>query len=96
MLVPNEIVWVAIDGPTIVGAGTTILYRDGEAQIRLCGGVRHREWVYEAERLVSAWARDCGATKLTMRGRRGWARYFRALGWAVTGDGAKAIYEKRI
>ena len=93
MLERNELVWVAIDNNIIVGAGTTVLLTDGTAEILACGGVRHREWVKQAEAVVSAWARDCGATKLTMRGRRGWARYF--AGWDRSqDDDGNWIYEK--
>lgn len=96
-VVPNELVWIAFDGQTLFGAGTTILYENGEAQIRLCGGHRHREWVEQAEGVVSAWARDCGAAKLTMQGRKGWARYFRAFGWVVLGtEDGKHLYEKAL
>ena len=90
----DELVWIAFDGPTLFGAGTTVLYDSGEASILACGGFQHRKWVEQAEGLVSAWARDCGATKLTMRGRRGWARYFRALGWVTSDDGKQMRYEK--
>ena len=92
----DELVWIAFDGPTLFGAGTTVLYDSGEASILACGGFQHRKWVAQAERLVSAWARDCGATKLTMRGRRGWARYFRALGWDASKIGDEWIYEKEL
>ena len=96
VLSPGEIVWIAYDGPTLFGAGTTALAEDERtAVIVACGGHRHREWVHEALRIVEAWARDAGASRLTMRGRRGWARYVRALGWDATGtEGNKQIYEK--
>lgn len=89
----DELVWIAFDEGTLFGAGTTLLY-DTHAEIRLCGGFRHREWVNEAERLVTLWASDCGARKITMRGRMGWARYFSGLGWAVSKDGDKWHYSK--
>ena len=91
----HELVWVAIDGPIICAAGTTLLWNDGEAEIRLCAGTRHREWVGEALRIVEAWARDAGASRLTMRGRQGWARYVRAVGWAVTGiEDGRTLFKK--
>jgi len=90
----DELVWIAYDGSTLFGAGTTILYQDS-AEIRLCGGFRHREWVNEAERLVTLWARTCGARKMTMKGRKGWARYFSGLGWGVSpSDDGTFFYQK--
>jgi hypothetical protein len=75
----DELVWIAYEGSVLFGAGTTIAYDDGEVRILACGGFKHREWVGEAIATVTAWARDCGARKITMRGRKGWARYF--AGW---------------
>ena len=93
--VENELVWIAYDGPILFGAGTTLLYDDGEAEIRLCGGFRHREWVNQALEIVELWARNCGAVKLTMRGRKGWGRYMRPFGWVALGvDDGKHTFEK--
>ena len=89
----DEMVWIAFDEKTLFGAGTTLLY-DTHAEIRLCGGFRHREWVWEALRIVEAWARDAGASRLTMRGRKGWGRYMRPFGWGVSRDGDKWHYCK--
>ena len=95
ILDPGELVWIAIDGTTIVGAGTTAQIDDTTAAILAVGGTRHRDWIEQAEAAVSAWAQSNGATKLTMRGRKGWARYFRAFGWAVTGtENGQTVYEK--
>jgi hypothetical protein len=94
VLTDGELVWLAFDGPTAFGAATTILYDDGEAQIRLCGGKHGKQWIALGEATVSAWARDCGATKLTLRGRKGWARALPA-GWVATGiEDGKHTYEK--
>jgi hypothetical protein len=96
VLDPNELVWIAYDGPTLFGAGTTVLMLDGEARIIACGGFDHKRWIKQAEAVVSAWARDCGARTLTMRGRMGWARYFRA-GWAVSKrDDGQFDYSKEL
>jgi len=91
----DEFVWIAFEGTVLFGAGTTLLWDDGEAEIRLCGGARHKEWVRQALSVVEAWARQCKARKLTMRGRKGWARY---LDWTNLGkdhDGL-TIYEKEL
>lgn len=97
VLSDGDLVWIAYEGDTVFGAGTTLLWDDGDAEILLCGGSRHREWVAQAEAAVSAWARDCGAKRLTMRGRKGWARYFRAFGWVASpADDGKTLYEKEL
>jgi hypothetical protein len=97
ILDPGELVWIAIDGTTIIGAGTTAQIDDTTAAILTVGGTRHRDWIEQAEAAVSAWAQSNGATKLTMRGRKGWARYFRAFGWAVTGtENGQTVYEKEL
>lgn len=88
--------WVAYSGEVIFGAATTRLRTDGIAELRLAGGARHREWVGPLDEAVTAWARLCGAHRLTMRGRKGWARYARAFGWAATDpdDEGKLVFEK--
>ena len=94
VLEPGEIVWIAHDNGTLFGAGTTALSEDEDTAVILaCGGSRHREWVGKALRIVEAWARDAGALRLTMRGRRGWARYL--AGWDATGsEDGQTIFEK--
>lgn len=91
----NELVWIAFEGTTLLAAGTTLLFENGEAHISMCAGHRHRDWIEEADRIVTAWARDCGASKLTMRGRKGWARYFTKLGWKAS-PGVDWTYEKAL
>lgn len=90
----NELVWIAFEGTTLFAAATTGLF-DREARVLACGGFEHRRWLKEAEALVTRWATDCGAQKITMRGRKGWERYFRRFGWGVSpADGNNLIYEK--
>ena len=92
----GECLWVAFEGPTIFAAGTTLLWEDGEAEIRLAGGYRMHDWYEQAEATVTAWARKCGAEKITMRGRKGWARLLRAFGWVVSGEDhdGRTLYQK--
>ena len=91
----GECLWVAIDGPTIFAAGTTLLWNDGDAEIRLCGGARHREWVEEALEIVETWARSAGARRLIMRGRRGWERSVKRHGWVVAGiEDGRTLFQK--
>lgn len=91
----GQIVWIAHENGTVFAAITTLLWNDGEAELRLAGGCRHKEWAKPLSETVSAWAKSAGAKKLTGRGRKGWARYARECGWAVTGtDGEDTLYEK--
>lgn len=94
----GELVWIAFDGPVLFGAVTTLCWDDGEAEIRLGAGARLKDWIEPMEAAVSAWARDCGARILTLRGRKGWGRFARPFGWVATGfdhDG-RAIFEKEL
>lgn len=79
---PVDIVWVAYEGPTIFGVATSRPEGD-EARLRLAAGTRFREWMGLLDAEVSAWARMNGARRLTMRGRKGWARFARAFGWVA-------------
>lgn len=89
----NEIVWIAYDGPILFGVATTILWNDGDAQIRCIAGTRFKEWGGLMESVIERWARDCGAARLTARGRKGWARLYRAFGWVAAENG---FYEKEL
>jgi hypothetical protein len=93
----DECVWIAFEGQTLFAAATTILWDDGEAELLLAGGHRHKDWMGQLDATVTAWARDCGARKITMRGRRGWTRYAARFGWGVSGcEGGRQIYEKEL
>lgn len=94
---PNMVVWIAHENGTVFAAATTLLYDNGNAELRLAGGYRHREWAEQLSGTVSAWAKSAGAKKLIGRGRKGWARYARACGWVALGtDGEDTIYEKEL
>lgn len=94
---PDQVVWIAHENGTVHAAATTLLYDNGEAELRLAGGHRHRDWAPQLSETVSAWAKSAGATRLTMKGRRGWARYARACGWVALGkEGTGMIYEKEL
>lgn len=93
-----DTLWIAFEGPTIFGAATTRLTTDGIAELRLAAGTRHREWIALLDSDVTAWARLCQARRLTMVGRKGWARYARAFGWVVRGqdEEGKSIFTKEL
>lgn len=93
---PGDWVWIIFDGPTLYAAAVT---RDGDgAELRLAGGHRSKDWIGLLDETVGNWALDSGAAKLTMRGRKGWARYARAFGWVALGtdDDGLTIYEKEL
>jgi hypothetical protein len=91
---PNQVIWIAHEDGTVYAAATTVLYQD-EAELRLAGGYRHRDWAPQLSETVSGWAKSAGAKKLTMKGRRGWARYARVCGWVTLGKKENGmIYEK--
>lgn len=93
----NDLVWIAIDGPTIVAAATTRLLKDGQAEIKNVGGGHMRDWFAPFEATLCAWARDCGADTFISRGRKGWGRLNAPLGWAVTGEeDGRTLYEKAL
>ena len=93
----DEAVWIAFEGQAVFGAATTLLWDDGEAEIRCCGGRHMGRWVGLGETVLSDWARKNGARKITMRGRKGWARILRAFGWVALGiEDGRTLYEKRL
>lgn len=94
---PDHVVWIAHENGTVFAAATTLLLADGNTELRLAGGYRHRDWIEQLNAVVSAWAKSAGAKKLTMRGRKGWARYARACGWVVAAPEANGlIYEREL
>lgn len=91
----SEIVWIAFEDQTLFAAGTVVLVGD-EVWLLAVGGFEYRRWLRQALEVAASWARDCGAKALRMRGRRGWERAFRALGWDCSQDGENWLYEKAI
>lgn len=57
---------------------------DGACVIWLGVGNAVRDWCGEAEREVSAFARESGCTKLRIEGRKGWRRVLPH--WTVVGE----------
>lgn len=94
----DELVWIVFDGPVLFAAATTLLWDDGEAELRLAGGYRHKAWARLLSETVSAWAKSAGATRLIGRGRRGWSRYARAFGWVPLGcdEDGRFMFEKEL
>jgi hypothetical protein len=76
LLDDHELVWLVTEDRCIVAAATTRLTDDG-AEIVLCGG-RGLYWAKPLAAKICAWAKDEGASRVRIGGRRGWAR---VLGW---------------
>lgn len=93
---PDELIWIAHEDGVIFAAASTLLWGDGEAELRLAGGTRFRDWMGLLDEAVSGWAKAGGANRLTMRGRKGWARFARAFGWVVLDrdEDGRQLYEK--
>lgn len=93
----GDLLWVAIEDGIIIGAATTRLLTNTNAELMHVAGTRFREWVPEMERVVCEWARNCGAYAVQSRGRNGWQRLNKSWGWEVIGkrDGL-TLYEKEL
>lgn len=77
-----ELCWVVVEGNHLMAACTTRLTEDDEAEIILCGGIRADLWARDLSEIICQWARDEGAEKVLITGRRGWSRL---LDWVETG-----------
>ena len=85
-------VWIAV-----FRGARVLCWDDGEATILLGAGTRLKDWMEPMEAVVSAWARDCGAERLTLRGRRGWERFAQRFGWGLRGEeDGRMIFEKEL
>lgn len=95
ILGPDELLWAVFDGPKPIAAATTRLTEDGSAEVILVGGIEHRRWIAELDRLIGACAREAGASRLRAGGRRGWVKTLCAQGWQCLGErGGFTIYER--
>ena len=50
---PGHLVWIAIEGPEIIGAATTRLMTDGNTELLNVAGWRMREWVPQMEAMIA-------------------------------------------
>ena len=82
---PGDTVWVAIEDGRIIAAATTQMLDNGNAELCHVAGERAREWVAEWDAMICHWARAQGAKNITTRGRKGWKRLGKPLGWRITG-----------
>lgn len=91
----EDLLWIVVDGRQIVAVLSARLLEDGTAEIVNAAGHRAAEWVPLIDARLCEWARAAGARAMRCRGRKGWGRLSRGLGWDVTGrEGAVVIFEK--
>lgn len=92
---PEHLLWVVIEDRKIIGSVTTRMTAFDEAELWHIGGCRAAEWLEDMDREICAWARDCGADRITAQGRKGWGRLSAPLGWVeYRRDGNTCYYEK--
>jgi len=94
---PEDLIWIAIERGRIWAAVTVRLV--GEVlEIRCAGGGRLFDWIKPCAATLTDFARDCGATALELRGRRGWSRWARELGWKYDRDDERGspVFRKEI
>jgi hypothetical protein len=85
----DELVWIVSEGGEIKAAATTRMLVNGSAEIILCGGGEMHDWAVGLADMICRWAKDEGADRVRLAGRKGWAR---VLGWPeVNGVIEKAL-----
>lgn len=67
--------WVAVDGDTVRAACVTYLM-GGCCHIWICAGSQRQDWMKYLE-CIKEWARHHECDRISLRGRKGWARIFR-------------------
>lgn len=93
---PEDTVWTAIEGGTVFAAFTLRL-TDEALEIRCAGGSRLWSWVALLDDAATEIARREGK-KLHCRGRKGWARFAKRLGWEFVGhdEAGLPMFEKEV
>lgn len=94
---PGDSVWVAEEVGTVWAAFTLRLV--GPVMEIRCGtGKRLSDWLEEAEQVFTAYAEDCGAERLHLRGRKGWGRFAMRFGWQAKGfdEDGRPVFEKEL
>lgn len=93
----GDLLWIAIDGGQVIGAATTRLTDDGNAELMNVAGTRGREWFKRLDVQIEDWARGSGARVIVSRGRKGWRRVVENWGWRMVGaDNGLTLYEKAL
>lgn len=93
--VEGDLLWIAIDGGAVIGAATTRLLTNGNAELKHVAGVRGREWFGRLDAQIEEWARANGCRLAVSRGRKGWRPIVEKWGWRVVGqEDGLTLYEK--
>lgn len=93
---PGWTTWVVTKGKEFVGAAHVRRCTDRSVDCVLVGGNGYLEWIGPLDTGLGAWAKDEGATLITARGRKGWARVLTKLGWSVSYEAGVAEYVKKL
>lgn len=79
------VLWVVLDGDDIVAAVTSRIVRYSDTQCGMAldwiGGARMAEWLPQAQRVMSKYAKDNRCTHLEGFGRKAWGRWLAKYGW---------------
>lgn len=82
------LLWVAYPGDKIIRAAFVTREarypRRSMLVVEIAGGAGLREWVDEATRIFTSFARDVGLDGVEMFGRRGWTAALKPYGWVET------------
>ena len=76
--------WVVMEEDRVVAALTTrvVVYPQCKSlAMDWIGGSRMREWLPQAQKVMTKFAKENGCTQLEGYGRKGWDRWLRAYGW---------------
>jgi hypothetical protein len=87
------LLWVYAVGGDIVAALVTALVPKPSGlacKLMVCGGGAMEDWLVRGHRQIEAYARAEGCDRLTMEGRRGWARLLPGY------DVKRVVLEKRL
>lgn len=76
----GDLIWLALEGGK-VWAAFTVRLANRVLEIRCAGGTKLWAWLEPFEAAMTAFGKDCSAARLELRGRRGWSRWARKLGW---------------
>ena len=81
----RSLLWVIYDETKVVQAAFTarkaVYPRASFLTVEFLGGADMALWVEECDRVLTAYATDCGLDGLELVGRKGWSRPLRSFGW---------------
>lgn len=93
---PGWHLWTVHMHGELVGAANVRRCTDASVDVVLVGGRNAKEWIGPLDSRLGEWAVAEGATRMTARGRRGWARVLIKQGWTAMTDDHVTEYERLI